>query len=101
MASSKTQSAETTLSRSRIHQEWIGNYRTSEKQRFYEMAFGFIVASFKAPLGATVLDAVCGNCLTSRILVDVGSRWLGSDHSGSASDPWLAFGNILIFRQPA
>lgn len=80
----KSQDAEITLKQSRIHEEWVRNYRTPENERFYRMAFAMILRSFNAPPGALIVDAGCGNCSKTKILVDLGYRVLATDLSESA-----------------
>lgn len=84
MTDNKTESAESTLQKSSIHEEWVDNYRTPENEKFYAMAFDYIAKAFAAPPGATVLDAGCGSCAKSRNLVDRGFQVVGSDLSESA-----------------
>lgn len=79
-----TASAESTLQQSKIHQEWVDNYRTPDNEKFYNMAFDYIAKQFQAPAGATVLDAGCGSCAKSKNLADRGFRVIGSDLSESA-----------------
>lgn len=84
MTDNNTDTAEKTLQKSAIHEEWVDNYRTPENERFYGMAFDYIAARFAAPPGAIVLDAGCGSCAKSKNLVDRGFRVVGSDLSESA-----------------
>lgn len=84
MGQHKSQDAEITLKQSRIHEEWVRNYRTPENERFYRMAFAMILRSFNAPPGALIVDAGCGNCSKTKILVDLGYRVLATDLSESA-----------------
>lgn len=84
MTGNNTKSAESTLEKEQIHQEWVDNYRTAENEKFYNMAFDYIAQAFDAPSGATVLDAGCGSCAKSRNLVDRGFNVVGSDLSPSA-----------------
>lgn len=84
MTSNTTDAAESTLQKSKIHEEWVSNYRTPENEKFYDMAFDHIAAEFSAPAGETVLDAGCGSCVKSRKLVDRGFLVMGTDLSESA-----------------
>jgi len=84
MSQQKTQDAESTLKQSRIHEEWVRNYRNPENDRFYKMAFAMILRSFNAPRDALIVDAGCGSCARTKILVDLGYRVLGTDLSHSA-----------------
>ncbi len=84
MTNNTTNAAENTLQKSKIHEEWVNNYRTSENEQFYDMAFDYIVAVFSAPTGSMVLDAGCGSCAKSRKLVDRGFRVIGTDLSEGA-----------------
>ncbi|BDD87612.1 class I SAM-dependent methyltransferase [Desulfofustis limnaeus] len=76
--------AENTLQLSRIHEEWTTNYRTRDNDLFYRCAFKRIFRIFKAPKGYTIVDAGCGSCYKSKIIVDFGYRVLGIDISASA-----------------
>lgn len=84
MTDKNTDAAESTLQKSKIHEEWVDNYRTPENEKFYAMAFDYIASQFAAPRGATVLDAGCGSCAKSKNLVDRGFQVVGSDLSDSA-----------------
>ena len=84
MTNNTTDAAESTLQKSKIHEEWVSNYRTSENEKFYDMAFDHIAAVFSAPVGSTVLDAGCGSCAKSKKLVDRGFQVIGTDLSESA-----------------
>jgi len=82
----KSETAESTLAKRHIHEEWRDNYRTPDNEHFYRMAFAHIAKVFDAPDGAQVLDAGCGSCAKSRHLVDQGLTVLGTDLSDSALD---------------
>lgn len=84
MTNKATDAAESTLQKSKIHEEWVSNYRTAENDQFYDMAFDHIAAAFSAPAGSIVLDAGCGSCAKSRKLVDRGFQVIGTDLSESA-----------------
>ncbi len=84
MPDNNTDAAERTLQQSKIHKEWVDNYRTPENEKFYALAFDYIVTQFGAQTGATVLDAGCGSCAKSKNLVDRGFQVVGSDLSESA-----------------
>lgn len=84
MSDPRSTDAESTLKQSGIHEEWVGNYRTPDNERFYNMAFDMIAKSFEAPGEATVVDAGCGSCAKSKNLADRGFNVIGTDLSENA-----------------
>jgi ubiquinone/menaquinone biosynthesis C-methylase UbiE len=75
---------EKTLQAPGVHQQWEDYYRTAENERFYELAFDYIVSILQAPRNSTFLDAGCGSGSHSLRLAKRGFSVLAVDFSASA-----------------
>jgi ubiquinone/menaquinone biosynthesis C-methylase UbiE len=72
-----------TLQAMDIHSDWQRQFRTSENDRFYDLAFDDIAKVFGAPGDAAVIDAGCGSATKTLHLAKRGYRVLGLDFSAA------------------
>lgn len=84
MAESKSLLVQNLLARPEMHYQWEGDYRTSDNENFYEIAFDHIVDVLNPPVGTTFLDAGCGPCAHSVRLARRGFNVQAIDFSESA-----------------
>lgn len=59
-----TQEPKKTLQAMEVHSAWTRNFRTSENDRFYNLAFDYVATVFGRGAG-TVIDAGCGSAVKS------------------------------------
>lgn len=78
---SKTSEVKNTISSPEIHKGWEKNYRTSENEIFFEIAFESIAKSLNGKSGSTLLDAGCGSCRHSPRLAKHGMKVTAVDYS--------------------
>lgn len=64
-----------------IHQSWEKDYRTSENERLFELAYDQIVARLGQPQGSRALDIGCGICANSIRLARRGYVVSAGDYS--------------------
>jgi 2-polyprenyl-3-methyl-5-hydroxy-6-metoxy-1,4-benzoquinol methylase len=76
-----------TLQTMEVHDAWTKNFRTSENDRFFSMAFDYIAECFGSPGEERVLDAGCGSGTKSLHLARRGYRVLGLDFSAAILEP--------------
>jgi len=91
---SKTKSArvENLLAKRAIHEQWAGDYRTIENEKFFEEAFDYITGVLDSPKDATILDVGCGSCAHSVRLANRRFNVRAVDFSESALE--MAEANI-------
>ncbi len=73
----------TTLQAMDIHADWQRQFRTSENDRFYNLAFDDIAKVFGPPDELAVVDGGCGSATKSLHLARRGYRVLGLDFSAA------------------
>src|SRR5262249_32740518 len=56
----KTRLLESSLAQPDLHEKWASEYLSDKNNKFFELAFDYIVDVLKAPPGALILDAGCG-----------------------------------------
>jgi ubiquinone/menaquinone biosynthesis C-methylase UbiE len=79
----ETQAVEDWLKKPEIHQNWIQNYRSGDRNPFLDNAFDYIVRVIGEPSEALILDVGCGSCDKSIRLAKRGFSVLGVDLSES------------------
>jgi 2-polyprenyl-3-methyl-5-hydroxy-6-metoxy-1,4-benzoquinol methylase len=72
-----------TLQAMDVHSDWQRLYRTSENDRFYNLAFDDIARVFGEPDDQSVVDGGCGSATKSLHLAKRGYRVLGLDFSAA------------------
>src|SRR5688572_33341760 len=72
-----------TLQAMDIHSDWQRQFRTSENDRFYNLAFDDIASEFGKPGDLAVVDGGCGSATKSLHLAKRGYRVLGLDFSAA------------------
>jgi 2-polyprenyl-3-methyl-5-hydroxy-6-metoxy-1,4-benzoquinol methylase len=72
-----------TLQAMDIHASWQRQFRTSENDRFYNLAFDDIARAFGQPEELAVVDGGCGSATKSLHLAKRGYRVLGLDFSAA------------------
>jgi ubiquinone/menaquinone biosynthesis C-methylase UbiE len=72
-----------TLQAMDIHSDWQRQFRTSENDRFYNLAFDDIAQVFGKPGDSAVVDGGCGSATKSLHLAKRGYRVLGLDFSAA------------------
>jgi 2-polyprenyl-3-methyl-5-hydroxy-6-metoxy-1,4-benzoquinol methylase len=72
-----------TLQAMDIHSDWQRQFRTSENDRFYNLAFDDIAKAFGNPDEQAVVDGGCGSATKSLHLARRGYRVLGLDFSAA------------------
>ncbi|HEX7116978.1 MAG TPA: class I SAM-dependent methyltransferase [Steroidobacter sp.] len=94
-----------TLQDMEVHAAWTRQFRTSENDAFYNLAFDHIATLFGAPDADAVLDAGCGSAIKSLHLARRGYRVHGIDFSAvileearKAADA-AGFGKQITFAQ--
>src|SRR5688572_26869752 len=75
------QAPKTTLQSMEVHSAWARNFRTSENDRFYDLAFDYIAAVFGGRTEDPVVDAGCGSAFKSIQLAKRGFRVRALDFS--------------------
>lgn len=75
-----------TLQEMEIHSAWTRQFRTSENDAFYNLAFDHIAKLFGPPGDERVVDAGCGSAIKSLHLARRGYRVLGLDFSAVILD---------------
>jgi SAM-dependent methyltransferase len=75
-----------------VHEGWETSYRTSENERFYELAFDAVAREVAAPPGTRWLDAGCGPGFHAIRLARRGYRVTAVDFSAAALEQ--ARGNV-------
>jgi ubiquinone/menaquinone biosynthesis C-methylase UbiE len=71
-----------TLQSMEVHSAWTRNFRTSENDRFYDLAFNYIAAVFRGSAGQDpVVDAGCGSAVKAIHLARRGLRVRALDFS--------------------
>lgn len=71
------------LQKKDIHEGWESAYRTPENEKFYELAFDWIIHNITPPADSLFLDAGCGNCSHSIHLAKRGFKVQAVDFSES------------------
>jgi ubiquinone/menaquinone biosynthesis C-methylase UbiE len=84
LAQPKSLLVQNLLARPEMHRQWEGDYRTAENEKFYELAFDYIVRCVQAPPDAAFLDAGCGPAAHSVRLARHGFKVHAVDFSTSA-----------------
>lgn len=72
-----------TLQKMDIHESWVRQFRTSENDRFYNLAFDDIARAFGPPDESQAVDGGCGSATKSLHLAKRGYRVLGLDFSAA------------------
>ena len=80
-ANLSTKHVKDSLQKKDIHDGWERAYRTPESERFYNLAFDYLVRYLDAPNDSLILDAGCGNCSHSIHLAKRGFKVQGIDYS--------------------
>jgi ubiquinone/menaquinone biosynthesis C-methylase UbiE len=94
-----------TLQAMDIHEAWQRQFRTSENDRFYNLAFDDIAEVFGAPGDKPVVDGGCGSATKSLHLAKRGYRVLGLDFSAAileharSESAAAGFAERMEFRQ--
>ena len=70
-----------TLSKSKVHDQWIAAFRTKENVRYFERALEHILGIVKPESDAIFMDAGCGTCVKSILLAQRGFRTVALDFS--------------------
>lgn len=83
MKSLSTKMVEESLAKPDIHRQWRDEYLIEENERFFNLAFDYVVRELNAPRDATILDAGCGICLHARRLAACGFNVVAVDFSES------------------
>jgi len=78
---SKSSEVKSTIANAEIHEGWAKNYRNTENEVFFEIAFNEIANTLNAPNGSSVLDAGCGSCRHSPRLAKHGMQVTAVDYS--------------------
>ena len=84
MSETESKLVENLLAKPDVHEQWAGDYRTADNERFFEAAFDLVADALGAPPGATVLDVGCGSCAHSVRLARRGFHVHAVDFSESA-----------------
>lgn len=77
------QEPKTTLQDMEVHSAWMRQFRTSENDPFYNLAFDYIAAVYGRAGDEPVVDAGCGSAVKSLHLARRGYRVRGLDFSGA------------------
>lgn len=76
-----SEDVKSTLAKLDVHEGWVKHYRAPENELFFKLAFDYIVRVLDAPRGSIILDAGCGTCEKSILLVNRGFRCYAIDFS--------------------
>lgn len=83
MSHTESREVEQTLQKPDVHRSWENAYRTSENDKFYDMAFDCLADLLAAPADSLLLDAGCGICDYSIRLAKHGFKVVAIDFSES------------------